>query len=174
VKFQCHRRSCELFGFLTALWLYVEHLMGSVVTGQHYARRIPIRLRVGLVSLLAIAHCPLMLRPSRLKKVGPTSFHMSAHSYQHAPRSVPEPCADASSPTQRYWICRYTLAYSILSFASCSRKSEQKLYGEDDHFCDLLAQHSMIATDCRIILSSSSRKERRSVGSENLGRDGWR
>jgi hypothetical protein len=55
VKFQCHCRSCgELFGFLTAFWLYVERLMGSVVTGQHYARRIPIRLRVGLISLLAM------------------------------------------------------------------------------------------------------------------------
>src|SRR5271156_1618596 len=99
VKFQCHRRSSgELFGFLTAFWLYVERLMGSVVTGQHYARRIPNSSSSWVGFPACYAHCPLMLRPSKLKKVGSNSFHMSAHSYQHAPRSVPEPCADAPSP----------------------------------------------------------------------------
>jgi hypothetical protein len=100
--------------------------------------------------------------------------HMSAHSYQHAPRSVPEPCVLHLALRKGTGYADTRWLISILSFASCPRRSEQKLYGEDDHFCDLLARYSMIATDCRIILSSSSRKERRSVGFENLRRDGWR
>jgi hypothetical protein len=100
--------------------------------------------RVGLVSLLA--YCSLPADAPTIEFEGKSKLgHMSAHSYQHAPQFVVEPCAVHLVPRRGYWICRYTLSHSLARWAPFPRRSEQKLYGEDDHFLRLLARHSTAA-----------------------------